>query len=344
MEHKGLINPIESAIVKQIENAVQVNHKYPVNFNEQDAKWFSHYTGYKTQNETTLQFDDVNVSYDAIIFKKLNNSYQSVPHVAFRADYGWLYILKNYLFRKRIKTHSETKYVLIYDFWSAGNYYHWLIDTLPRLLSVQQELKQTNYSLLLPTDCSEFIKRTLSYCEINHITYIKPNEFLKIKHLLVPYYFVGSGHLHPLKVLEVKRFFENKINATSDKTKIYVSRGRQKARKILNEVEVINIVNQFGFQVVYFEDYTFEQQVAIGKGAKFIVSSHGANLTNIMFMGEKTRVLELIKSEAPNFCYWSLANVANLNYYYQLCEVKGNDHLWVDLELFKLNLQKILND
>jgi hypothetical protein len=343
-ERHGMVKPIMSGMVKHIENGIAVDHPYPVNFIEEDKRLFAHYTGYKSGTETVFKFENVNVSYDAILFKGMNNTYHSVPHVLFRADYGWLYILKNYLFKKRVKGNDGINYVLIYDFWSAGNYYHWLVDTLPRLLIFKDELKQKNYSLLLPADCRSFIKRTLSYYEINDVTYIHSNEFLSIKNLIVPYYLVGSGHIHPLKVSEVRQFFLNKVPGVSDLRKIYVSRGRQKARRVVNEEAVIQIVKALGFNVIYFEDYTFEQQVEIGKGTKYMVSSHGANLTNLMFMGPNTRVLELIRSDAPNFCYWALASVVKVDYYYQLCGVKGNDHLWVDIDLFKLNLQKLLND
>jgi hypothetical protein len=344
LENKGLLKCIQFSIYRHIDNGLHINHEYPVNFNKMDIKLFAHYTNYNSTGENIFKFENVNVSYDAILFKGMNNAYQAVPHIIFRADYGWLYILKNYLFKKKVKANQDINYVLIYDFWSAGNYYHWLVDTLPRLLIIQPELKQDNYSLLLPADCREFIKRTIAYYDINQITFIKRNEFLEIKHLVVPYYLVGSGHIHPPRIYEVKQFFTQVIKGIGSSTKIYVSRGRQKSRKVVNEELIIKIVKQFGFEVVYFEDYTFEQQVEIGKGAKYMVSSHGANLTNMMFMTEGSRVLELIKSNGPNFCYWALANAAKVDYYYQLCEVKENDHLWVDIELFKVNLHKILND
>ncbi|MES2515826.1 MAG: glycosyltransferase family 61 protein [Bacteroidota bacterium] len=344
LERRGFIKPINSSMVKHIENGIAVDHPYPVNFIDEDMKLFAHYTGYKSGTETVFEFENINVSYDAILFKGMNNTYQSVPHIVFRADYGLLYILKNYLFKKRVKGNDEINYVLIYDFWSAGNYYHWLVDTLPRLLIFLEELKQKNYSLLLPADCRAFMKRTLSYYNIHHITFINENEFLNVKHLMVPYYLVGSGHIHPPKVLEIRQFFLNKIPGISNFTKLYVSRGRQKARKIVNEDSVIDVVRQFGFDIIYFEDYTFEQQVEIGRGAKYMVSSHGANLTNMMFMEEHTRVLELIRQDAPNFCYWALASAVKVDYYYQLCAVQGNDHLWVDIELFKLNLYRLLNE
>jgi hypothetical protein len=344
LENKQIISSIKYQKCKQIENAIPIDHAYPVNYNEKDKQLFDHYTGYLSGNETVFQFDNVYVSNEGIVFKSFNNSAACFPHVGFRADYGFVYVLQNYLFRKKIKTSDDKTYVLIYDFWSAWNYYHLLIDTLPRLLSIINELKQDDHVLLLPANCSEFVKRILGHFEITHASYIKENEYFQIKKLKLSYYLAGSGHIHPSKLYDVNQFFINKINSTLDKKKIYMSRSKQKARLVLNEQEIISVVTDLGFEVVYFEDYTFEQQVELCKGVNYLVSSHGANLTNLMWMNEGAKVLELIRSSAPNFCYWALANAAKVDYYYQLCEVKVNDHLLVDIELFKANINKILND
>ncbi len=345
-EDKGFIKRIQSTIFSKKENHILVKHQYPANYNEKDKALFDHYTGYNSQDETIYQFTNVNVTSDGVIFKKLNNTWISFPHIVFRAEYGWLYIFKKYLFHKKAVASKDKIYILLFDFWAAGNYYHWLVDSMPRLLVVKELLKQDNYALLMPENYPKYIRQPLSYLEIKNITLIKKNEYLQVENVLLPYYLAGSGHIHPTMVFEVREFFRNKIDLkrtiTSDK--IYVSRGRQKARRVKNEEQVIEVVHQFGFEVIYFEDYTFEEQVTIGKGAKIMVSSHGANLTNSMFMPENAKVLELIRKDRPNFCYWALATVAKQNYYYQLCEVIGNDHLQVDIELFKVNLQKILND
>ena len=343
LEKKGIVEPIKYTFYKKVENAVHVSHKYPVNFNEADKSLFNHYTNYNSAGEYIYALNFVNISERGVVFSKFTNFTHSFPHIIFRLTYGWLYILGQNLFLKKTKLPITKTYILIYDFWSAGNYYHWLVDTLPRLWIVREELKQTNYSLLLPENSPKFIKASLAYFEINHITYIKPTEFVLAENLLIPYYMAGSGHIHPPIVFEIKNYLLKKINLISSKKLVYVSRSRQKARLVINETDVIACVLGFGFEVIYFEDYSFEEQISIGKYADVMVTSHGANLTNCLFMKEGTKVLELIRSDKPNFCYWALCNAANVNYYYQLCKVVGNDHLLVDVDVFKLNLHQISN-
>jgi hypothetical protein len=344
LERKQIIQPIAYTLYKHIDNATAVNHKDAMNLAPRDKALFAHYNHYPTDKETVFELQHVNISNSGVVFKGINNFGQALPHPAFRATYGWLYLLNQYLFHKKTIAPTPKIYILIYDFWSAGNYYHWLIDSLPRLWIIRDELKSEGYSLLLPENCPQFIIASLRYFEISHITYIKRSEYLSVEKLLIPNYSVGSGRIHPQRVAALKNYLVNKVNAGKQNERIYVSRGRQKTRRAINENEIIHIVEQLGFKVLYFEDYTVEEQIAIGKSAAVLVSSHGANMTNLMFMPPQARVLELIREDQPNFCYWALSSVVNVNYYYQLCKVVGNDHLLVNVDLFKLNLQKILND
>jgi len=67
----------------------------------------------------------------------------------------------------------------------------------------------------------------------------------------------------------------------------------KKITQIVNEDLVQDVLIASGFEVHYFEDYTFQQQVEIMSGAKLVVALHGAGITNILFMGGKGRILEL---------------------------------------------------
>jgi capsular polysaccharide biosynthesis protein len=342
-EHKNIVKPIAHSFYQKKENAVMVSHKLPVNIREPDKKLFDHYTNYSSCKEEVFELHRVNINEQGIVFKGPNNFAEAFPHPVFRAQYGWLYILGQYVFSKRIKGLPSKNYVLIYDFWARGNYYHWLVDALPRLMLLKDEFKLDNYSLILPRDCPKFMKATLSYFEISNITYLKKNEYLSAPNLMVPYYLAGSGRIHPAKVLEIRDRLVKNVSGYAQKERIYVSRSKQKARRVHNEQDVLALMKEFNFETVFFEDLSFREQMELVRNTKVMVSSHGANLTNLMFMEPGTKVLELVRSDRPNFCYWALASVCSLKYYYQLCSIARYDHLQVDIDLLKRNLQSMLH-
>ena len=83
--------------------------------------------------------------------------------------------------------------------------------------------------------------------------------------------------------------------------------------------------------------------------ARFVVANHGAGLANMLFLPEKSQVLELRKrDDSRNNCYFALASGLNLEYYYQLCrtEDQGSDDGWanivVDAKELRRNLLRML--
>ncbi len=59
------------------------------------------------------------------------------------------------------------------------------------------------------------------------------------------------------------------------------------------------------------------EQIHLFNSVKWLVSIHGAGLTNMIFMNKGCHILELRnKDDKDNNCYFSLASAVGLNYYY----------------------------
>lgn len=343
-EKLGLIRKLEATKIKTFTEVENIDLKYPLNFEERDRSLLEHYTGYETNDLEVFKYTHVNVSNDGAVFKRMNNSVLCFPHPMFRKRFGWLYIIGQYFFCKRQLGDQNRTYVLVFDLWAAKNYYHWLVDALPRLWLVKEDLNQNDHTLLLPYNASKFVKATLEYFEISNITVIDKDSYFTAANLILPNYAAGSGHLHPSYVKLIQAHFVAKIHSNITKQRIYVSRGKQMARRVSNEKEVIDTLLPLGFEVVYWEDLSFDEQVRTVRDTRVLVTSHGANMTNTMFMPNNSKVLELIRQDDPNFCYWALSTVTDKNYYYQLCKVVNHDDLYVNIEQFKINLHKLIHE
>jgi capsular polysaccharide biosynthesis protein len=113
---------------------------------------------------------------------------------------------------------------------------------------------------------------------------------------------------------------------------------------------VIELLENYGFQIINAEDCSLEEQVKLASATRCFISNHGAGLTNILFMNPGANVLELRhRADKTNNCYFSLASAAGLNYFYQTCEpaVAGEDphtaDLLVDIETLKRNVEEIVS-
>ena len=103
--------------------------------------------------------------------------------------------------------------------------------------------------------------------------------------------------------------------------RVYISRQRAAKRTIVNEPEVIDVLLEFGFQIVCAEDLSLAEQIKMFSAAQHLVSNHGAGLTNMLFMSPGANMLELRhRTDGINNCYFTLASALQLNYFYQSCE------------------------
>jgi len=66
---------------------------------------------------------------------------------------------------------------------------------------------------------------------------------------------------------------------------------------------------------MFFGNETLEEIVKIFRGAKVLIASHGAGLTNMLFMPEGGMVVEFRPQQYPNRCFVDLANNIGIKHY-----------------------------
>lgn len=83
----------------------------------------------------------------------------------------------------------------------------------------------------------------------------------------------------------------NFLSPLSNKNKIFIA--RRGARSLVNHNEIENILNARGYQTVFMEDYTIEQQLGIASEAKDIVAVHGASMGMLSANQQINSLIEL---------------------------------------------------
>jgi capsular polysaccharide biosynthesis protein len=258
------------------------------------------------------------------------------------------FFVRNYLLRRRRKLPG--RFLWITDDWSYG-YFHWLADALPRLFAARD--LATSTTLLLPATCDvDFARASLQLFDLAGIEYIAPHEVRVIDRLILPAHAAPSGSFNDPLMRELRDFILDAYGIDSKPhRRIYVSRSRASKRRIVNEEEVIAVLRDFDFEIVHFEEHPFQEQVRIAAATKLMVSNHGAGLTNMLFMPERGRILELRRAgERERNCFFNLAATARLDYYYQSCSQKRaaepphSADVVVDVVELRQNLELVARD
>ncbi|WP_017661586.1 tetratricopeptide repeat protein [Baaleninema simplex] len=138
--------------------------------------------------------------------------------------------------------------------------------------------------------------------------------------------------------------------------RIYISRQQAKYRKIVNEAEIIDCLNVYGFVPVALENYSIAEQVRWFANAKAIVAPHGAGLTNLVFCQTGAISIELFSPNYIRYYYWSIGRYLQLDHYYivgksfrcdPLRQLLYPDSLtedfWVEVETLKKLLDRLFS-
>jgi capsular polysaccharide biosynthesis protein len=325
----------------------------PVNFKPEDMNLFANELERVIPETRLLELRNVSASPEGILFRRGKMLPESFAFAHTRA--GWKrrsvakFLFSNYFLRRHRKV--DTDMVWVVDDWSAG-YFHWLGDVLPRLFSIKDRLK--DLVLLLPHGYRnlEFVRASLTPFMARGVEFIEPHEVVVCKKLIVPTHTAPSGHYNDEIIREIRKllveFYVREEAGASDE-RVYISRARAPKRKIFNEEEVVAVLREFDFRVVHPEEHSFAEQVRMAAGARYLVSNHGAGLTNMLFMDPGANVFEVRQEHDDiNNCYFTLASALNLNYYYQSCPPRnrGEDphtsSLEVDTKIFRANLESML--
>lgn len=302
---------------------------------------------------------DVYITKSGIVFKHFRILKESIHRHKYLYFTFFKIVVANFLFKKKKALPDNSKYIIIHNLWCRG-YYHWICEALPRLWAVKEELSE--YVLLLPKNYTGFQAETLNTFSFKDILLYQDNIIFKARDLLVPENPAKLYEPDPHICSAIRKYYQGLVgNDLLEKffvgERIYITRKNAANRKVANEDVIEKVLNKYNFKIVAFEKCSFIEQLAVMYKVKYLISIHGAGLTNMHFMKEGGSVLELYKkrvpkvdwgrgrrNDLPNPCYMRLSTALQHNYYIQFCEAidpkvpAGSADIVVNIEEFENNI------
>ncbi len=218
------------------------------------------------------------------------------------------------------------------------NYYHWLIETVPKIRYVQEFESATGLEAkyLVPSDRPSWIEDTLNMLGI-------PDS--KIEWATTPVYYA-----EPLLVPSYPRYSTadyywlqkhslDQNGESTDGRNVYISRSNAISRRVVNEDEVMELLSNYGFQQYNLEHRSLKQNAALFNDADVVVGAHGAGLADIIFCTD-TSVVELFGARVKH-PYREIASELGLDYRAVHCEPVSTD-IRVDTQALEREIQDVL--
>jgi capsular polysaccharide biosynthesis protein len=208
----------------------------------------------------------------------------------------------------------------------ADIYYHWLFQLLPRFeLMRRAGISADSIDYFVVNDLTKsFQRESMQALGIDGGKLIASSKvpYLKARQLIVPSIPL-SGGCYPAWMCQFLRstFLKNASTAsTGTGRRLYISRGLATYRRVLNEVDVVQLLGRHGFEMIKFEGLSMREQAEIMASSEAVVAPHGGGLSNLVFCRPGTKVIEIFSPELVAGYFWKLCNELKLDYYYILGE------------------------
>ena len=233
--------------------------------------------------------------------------------------------------------------------WAEQSNYHWFLDCLPRLHYLLETVQEP-IKIIVSDRMPAFQQETLNFLikdKPNFSTLaINKHEKWRLTNFIFPSFASNhnSGYLPTAFLQKIRReiWAGYKVQDYLGKTRLFISRRKASKRRILNEEALMEVMKPYGFQLVFAEDLTYQQQVQLFFNAELVVSAHGAGLTNVLFC-KSCKVWEIHPANEVKSHYFMLSKALGFEYFYTIgSEADGNLDFTVDEEAFGQKLQAFL--
>lgn len=217
--------------------------------------------------------------------------------------------------RRRLAAHSITGPVHPVGEVPRGNYYHWLIETLPRILAVHRHDPTVT---IVGEHLPSFAVDALNVLDIRFLAtqaHVWAQELLIVD---VP----ESDWPHPEDIDRLAQAGRDAMDRTGRRGQarlIYVSR-RDSGRGLAMEAALEEHLVGRGFTIFRADRCTtWVDQVEVFSSAQLVIGMHGAGLSNAVFLPSGSQVIEL----------QPVAYSASM--FQNLCDARGLEHTAVPL-------------
>lgn len=236
---------------------------------------------------------------------------------------------------------KECEYAISMVGGASYNYYHLLIEIFPKMVIADRFEEYRNVPVLVDDIVFKIPQFKCAFELVNKyrhpVIVVKNHEKWNVKNLIyvsghswMPInlydrdmlytsdFRIAKEYLYSLR----ERLLEHIDIQENQRTKRYfISRKNTKTVRLKNEETVRNIFRKNGYEILYPEELTVEEQIQCFYSAKSLVAASGAALTNIIFCQPGTQIVCLIPKEFQFHMYSTIAHLFGLESVFLDCEI-----------------------
>ncbi len=202
------------------------------------------------------------------------------------------------------------------------NYYHFLMDVLPRWRIFQETLPDRPPDAIYVPTATRYQRELISLMGLDRTQILPAGADVSVRadQLVVP------SLPNPREVAPswIVSWLRSALPAREDRglpTRLYITRGQARnTRRYVDEPDAWPAMEDRGFTRIDPGSMGVQDQIDHFAAAEVIVAPHGAALTNLVFAQPGVRVLELFAPTYVKSCFWAIvASIPGARYRYLVC-------------------------
>lgn len=209
-----------------------------------------------------------------------------------------------------------------------ANYYHFWTDVIADIWYLRQHIPEEEFPdyYLVPHSDMTWQWDVLSLCGVDKsqvIPYAR-HEVVSLDKLIIPVRDKGAMNLPSWLCRAMHEMCDWTPRARKGQRLIFVSRADADRRRVANEEILRERLRHQGFEVHTLNGLSIQEQQQLFSSAAIICAPHGAALTNLVWCGPGTVIIDLLSERHLIPCFRELAAQNRLYYYPYACQQVGD--------------------
>lgn len=242
---------------------------------------------------------------------------------------------------------------------ASNNYFHFNLEVLSKLCLINEIEEYNNLPLIVDERCLLIpsFKDELEMSNIHNriIIPLKWAYSYTIKKLI----YISDLLIEPINIrlgtelryedyimrdVAVKLLHDNlAINNSNIYRKLFISRINCYGSRLMNQIKIEQIFKEYGYEIIYPEIMSFQDQLKIFSEAEFIAGASGAGFTNILFANKNAKIICICPKDIKLSCYSNIAGVLGQTCYYLDAKIHYNPSVLYYQNGFELEEKSLIN-
>jgi hypothetical protein len=185
-------------------------------------------------------------------------------------------------------------------------YFHTLTEDICSLLAIREVY--SDFKVLIYQGAPPWALELLK--SLSFETQVVDHRRVRVEEL------VCATRIETFSKVDFQRFSTNKPHVDDYQAKnIFLSRGNLSRGDKNLELELLQVLEREGFEVVYPGDFSIKEQIRVFNSAERIISFHGGALSNLVWCKKGTKVLEIFNHPYRSYDFARIAAEGELGYF-----------------------------